>query len=299
MTVLGPPGLRSYLFAPGNHARRVEKVFTVGADAVILDLEDAVAPAEKAAARPLVVAAMQRPRSARGYVRVNGIDSPHWEDDLDAVVGPWLDGVVLPKAESVAQVLEFAAQVALCERQAGLEAGALDVMLIVETARGVVDIDAIAVATPRIGRIALGGGDYTNDLDLEWTPGEEALAYARARIAHASRAAGIEPPVDTVVIEVRDQERFRQSARNGRLFGFQGKLCIHPDQVGPCHEVFTPAAEEVARARAIVAAFDEAAARGVAAIQVDGVFVDDPVVRKAQRLLARARRGDPAVSGGS
>ena len=297
MSARAPLGLRSYLFAPANHARRAEKVFAAGADAAILDLEDAVAVAEKAAARPLLVAAMQRPRNARGYARVNGVDSPFWQDDLAVVVGPWLDGVVLPKAESAAQVRSFVAHLEDCERQARLAPGTLDLMLIVETALGVVNVEAIAAASPRVGRIALGGGDYTSDLDLEWTAEEEALAYARARIAHASRAAGIEPPVDTVVIEVRDQARFRRSALNGRRLGFLGKLCIHPDQVAPCHEVFTPGPAEIARARAIVAAFRDAEARGVASIQVDGVFVDYPVVYKAQRVLALAERLAPAVTG--
>lgn len=290
MTRRAAAGVRSYLFAPGNHVRRAEKAFTAGADAAILDLEDAVAHAEKAAARPLVVAALERPRAVPGYVRVNDSHSPWWQDDLDAVVGPWLDGVVLPKVESAEEVRGFVERLDACESRAGLAPGSLDLMLIVETARGIVHIDSIAAASPRIGRIALGGGDYTNDLDLEWTADEAALAYARARIAHASRAAGIEPPVDTVVIEVRDQARFLESARNGRRLGFQGKLCIHPDQVAPCHAVFTPGAAEIARARTIVAAFGEAETRGVASIQVDGVFVDYPVARRAQRILALAER---------
>ncbi|MBV6422651.1 MAG: Citrate lyase subunit beta [Steroidobacteraceae bacterium] len=290
MTRRAAAGVRSYLFAPGNHVRRAEKAFTAGADAAILDLEDAVAHAEKAAARPLVVAALERPRAVPGYVRVNDSHSPWWQDDLDAVVGPWLDGVVLPKVESAEEVRGFVERLDACERRAGLAPGSLDLMLIVETARGIVHIDSIAAASPRIGRIALGGGDYTNDLDLEWTADEAALAYARARIAHASRAAGIEPPVDTVVIEVRDQARFLESARNGRRLGFQGKLCIHPDQVAPCHAVFTPGVAEIARARTIVAAFGEAEIRGVASIQVDGVFVDYPVARRAQRILALAER---------
>lgn len=290
MTRRAAAGVRSYLFAPGNHVRRAEKAFTAGADAAILDLEDAVAHAEKAAARPLVVAALERPRAVPGYVRVNDSHSPWWQDDLDAVVGPWLDGVVLPKVESAEEVRGFVERLDACERRAGLAPGSLDLMLIVETARGIVHIDSVAAASPRIGRIALGGGDYTNDLDLEWTADEAALAYARARIAHASRAAGIEPPVDTVVIEVRDQARFLESARNGRRLGFQGKLCIHPDQVAPCHAVFTPGVAEIARARTIVAAFGEAETRGVASIQVDGVFVDYPVARRAQRILALAER---------
>ncbi|GMU68058.1 MAG: malyl-CoA lyase [Steroidobacteraceae bacterium] len=296
MSARPPAGLRSYLFAPANHVRRAGKAFEVGADVVILDLEDAVALTEKANARPLAVEALRRPRGARGYVRINGVDTPFWRDDLDAVVGPWLDGVVLPKAESADHVQAVAAHIEARERAAGLERGTLELMLIVETARGVVDAEAIAAASPRVARLAFGGGDYTNDLDLEWTPEEEALAYGRARLVHASRVAGLEPPVDTVVLEVRDPQRFRQSARNGRRLGLRGKLCIHPDQIAPCHEAFTPGAAEIERARAIVAAFDEAQARGIASIQVGGVFVDYPVAHKARRVLAMA--GQSAADAG-
>lgn len=290
MTSRSPLGLRSFLFAPGNHARRVEKVFESGADAIILDLEDAVAISEKAATRPLVVAAFERDRSSRAYVRINGVDSTYWQADVDAVVRARIDGIVLPKAESAEQVKTVDAYLSKQEKAAGIAAGSLELTLIVETARGIVDVDAIAAASPRVARLAFGGGDYTNDLDLEWTAEEHELSYARARLTHASRAAGLEPPVDTVVLQVKDQDRFRQSARNGRRMGFHGKLCIHPDQIAPCHEVFTPSADEIERAREIVAAFEAAEAAGNASIQVKGVFVDYPVVYKAQRVLALAQR---------
>lgn len=290
MTSRSPLGLRSFLFAPGNHARRVEKVFESGADAIILDLEDAVAISEKVATRPLVVAAFERERTSRAYVRINGVESAYWQADVDAVVRARIDGIVLPKAESAEQVRTVDAYLARQEQAAGLAVGSLELTLIVETARGIVDVDAIAAASPRVARLAFGGGDYTNDLDLEWTAEEHELAYARARLTHASRAAGLEPPVDTVVLQVKDQDRFRQSARNGRRMGFHGKLCIHPDQIAPCHEVFTPSADEIERAREIVAAFEAAEAAGNASIQVKGVFVDYPVVYKAQRVLALARR---------
>lgn len=290
MTSRSPLGLRSFLFAPGNHARRVEKVFASGADAVILDLEDAVAISEKAVTRPLVVAAFARDRSARAYVRINGVESTYWQADVDAVVRARIDGIVLPKAESAEQVKAVDAYLSKQEKAAGIAPGSLELTLIVETARGIVDVDAIAASSPRVARLAFGGGDYTNDLDLEWTAEEDELSYARARLTHASRAAGLEPPVDTVVLQVKDQDRFRQSARNGRRMGFSGKLCIHPDQIAPCHEVFTPSAEEIERAREIVAAFESAEAAGNASIQVKGVFVDYPVVYKAQRVLALAQR---------
>lgn len=288
-----PSGLRSFLFAPGNHPRKVEKVFGAGADAVLLDLEDAVAISEKEATRPAVVAAMRAPRNARGFVRVNGTDTRWCADDVAAVVGPWLDGLVLPKAESAAQIRELSAMIAAAERRAGMVEGALELMPIIETAAGVEAAGEVASADPRVRRLALGGADYTSDLDLEWTIDEREFDYARARLAHGSRIAGIEPPVDTVVVQVRDLERFRQSARNGRRMGFAGKLCIHPDQVGACHEVFTPAAADVARARSVVAAFEAAEAAGSASIQLDGQFIDYPIVERARRVLALASRVDP------
>jgi citrate lyase subunit beta/citryl-CoA lyase len=281
--------LRSVLFAPGNHPRRVQKVFECGADAVVLDLEDAVPNAEKEATRPAVVAAMQQPRRSAGYVRVNAFETRWCLSDVEAVAGPWLDGIVLPKTETAEQVRAIGRRLADCERRLGMTGRALEILPIVETAKGVEAITEIAHAGSRVRRIAFGGGDYTRDLDLVWTSGEEALAYARARIAHASRVAGLDPPIDTVVLELRDGERFLASARNGRMHGFGGKLCIHPDQVAPCHEVFSPSAAEVDRARAIVAAFEQAELLGSASIQVEGRFVDYPIVDKARRVLALAR----------
>jgi citrate lyase subunit beta/citryl-CoA lyase len=283
-------GLRSFLFAPGNHPRKVEKVFQTGADAVILDLEDAVAIAEKEATRSLVVNALQAPRACRGYIRVNSVGTEYCEADVAAVVGPWLDGIVLPKVEDAQQLVTVDAWIAAREAALGLEPGSVDLMPIVETALGIVNVNVIAAATPRVRRLSFGGGDYTHDLDLIWTPEEEVLAYARARLTHASRAAGIEPPIDTVVIQIRDDQRFRASAERGRMYGFAGKLCIHPGQVPICNEVFTPTAEEIEHARAVIAAFETAEAQGSASIQLDGYFIDYPIVYKAQRVLALVER---------
>jgi len=285
-----PSGLRSFLFAPGNHPRKVEKVFSAGADVVILDLEDAVAVAEKEATRATVVAAMKTPRTSLGYVRVNSFETRWCMGDLEAVIGPWLDGIVLPKAENPEQLRTVSERISECERRAGMKPGSLDLMPIIETARGIEASGAIAAAGPRVRRLAFGGGDYTNDLDLTWTPEEHELAYARARLTHGSRIAGIEPPIDTVVIQVRDTDRFRRSAANGRRSGFAGKLCIHPDQVPPCNEAFTPTRAEVEHARAVISAFQQAEARGSASIQLDGHFIDYPIVYKAQRVLALVAR---------
>ena len=282
--------IRSFLFTPANHPRRVEKVFQVGADAVILDLEDAVAISEKPAARQDVVNAFSsRPNSAtRHYVRVNSIDTPYCEDDIKATVGPWLDGVVLPKVESRACLNELERMLAAAEAEQGIPVGSLDLMPIIETARGVESAKKIATADSRVKRMAFGGGDYTLDLNYQWEADEAVLAYARAKLSHASRLGDLEPPIDTVVLQIKDNDRFLQSARQGKQFGFGGKLCIHPDQIPLTHEIFTPSEAEIAHARAVVAAFEAAEAAGSASIQLDGYFIDYPIVYKSQRTLALA-----------
>lgn len=285
-----PRGLRSFLFAPGNHARKVEKVFAAGADAVILDLEDAVPVADKERTRELVVAALQRPRSSLGYVRINGVGTRWCMGDLESTIGPWLDGVVVPKVESPDQLRLISEKISDAERRFGVPGGSIDLMPIVETALGIESARDIAAAGPRVRRMAFGGGDYTTELDIIWTAEEHELAYARARLTHGSRIAGLEPPIDTVCLQVKDHERFRQSALNGRRAGFAGKLCIHPDQVAACNEVYSPAPQEIERARQIVAAFEAAEATGSASIRVDGEFVDYPIVERARRVLALAAR---------
>ena len=141
-----PSGLRSFMFAPGNHPRRVQKVFELGADVVILDLEDAVAIAEKAATRAVVVAALQKPRRSLGYVRVNSVETEWCLDDIRAVVGSWLDGIVLPKTESAATLLKVDGWITHAERGAGLQPGRLELVPIIETARGIENATEIAAA---------------------------------------------------------------------------------------------------------------------------------------------------------
>lgn len=284
---------RSLLFAPGNHERRVGKALDSVADVVLLDLEDAVPAAEKAAARAIVARALMAPRaSGRAYVRINPLGSADYDRDLEAIGGCAIDGIVLPKADGAPGLRAVDESLTVLERDAGLPKGSLDLMPIVETAAAVWNCDAIAAATSRVRRLIFGAADYTLDLDLEWTAEEHELLFARARIAHASRIAGIEPPIDTAILQVRDTARFVQSARTGRRMGFQGKLCLHPDQVGPCNEVFTPSRDDIERARRVVAAFDAAQEMGSAAIELDGRFIDQPVALHARRVLQRAGQAE-------
>ncbi len=282
--------IRSYLFAPGNHPKKIAKVFGVGADAVILDLEDAVAVDEKEATRALVVAAMQSERAPLGYVRVNPVDSIYFEADMEAVTGAWLDGIVVPKLESAEQLQSAVALLQRIEERRELEPGSIDLMPIIETARGIENANEVAAAHSRVRRVAFGAGDYTLDLGYQWDPEEEVLSYARSRLSHATRLAGLEPPVDTVVLQIYDDQQFLASAGRGRMFGFGGKLCIHPRQVPLCNELFTPSAKEIEEASAVVRAFEAAEASGSASIQLDGYFIDYPIVDKARRVLQLAAR---------
>ncbi|MSO65715.1 MAG: CoA ester lyase [Alphaproteobacteria bacterium] len=278
--------LRTLLFAPGNHPRKVERVFGAGADAVILDLEDAVALAEKVSTRPTVVEALRRPRSCLGYVRVNAFETPYCYGDMLAAIGPWLNGIVLPKTESAAQLQAIDWLMTNLERERGLSVGSLDLLPIVETALGVHRLDDIAASRTRVRRLSFGAGDFTRDMNLLWTGDELELNFARSRFVLASRVAGIEPPIDSVFIDLKDSVHLERSAHTGLSMGFQGKLCIHPDQVEPVNRVYTPTPAQVAEAKRQIAAFAEAEAKGSASIQVDGYFVDYPIVEKAKRIVA-------------
>jgi len=278
--------LRSMLFVPANHARRVEKALASAADAVILDLEDAVAEGEKEAARKTVPEALARPRDTLAYVRVNALATPWCYRDLVEVAHAALDGILLPKVERAADVQTVDWLLGQLERERGLAPGSIDCIPIIETGRGLAAADAICAAGGRLKRIVFGAADFTLDMNMQWTRDEKELAPARAALVLASRAAGLEAPIDTVWARLQDLEGLRASARSSLETGFQGRLCIHPDQLGVVHEVFTPSPEEHARARRMVAAFEEAERQGLASIRVDGQFVDYPIVAKARRVMA-------------
>jgi citrate lyase subunit beta / citryl-CoA lyase len=286
MTIDRQP-LRSFLFAPGNHARRVEKALSLDADAVILDLEDAVAVTEKPAARQSVAAALGRPRRGWLYVRVNAADTDFCYADLVAVVRPGLDGVILPKVESPAALATIEWLLGQLEREHNLPQGAADLIPIIETARGLDRLGAILAAATRVRRVAFGAGDFTLDVNMNWSRAETELAHARSAIVTASRASDFEAPLDTVWVDLADREGLEASARTALGFGFQGKMCIHPDQITVVNRVFTPTDAEIAFAERVAGAFAKAEAEGSAAIQLNGKFIDYPIVYRAQRVLQR------------
>jgi citrate lyase subunit beta/citryl-CoA lyase len=295
---------RTFLFAPGNHPRRVEKELGLEADGVILDLEDAVAVSDKAAARTPVAEALRRPRRCRGYVRVNAPASPFCYRDLVETLHDKVDGVFLPKVESAADLHAVDWLMAALERERGIAEGSIDLVPMVETAAGVARVDRILQARSlrpyrgpwRVKRVAFGAADFSLEAGLVPSLDEPELQSARDRVVLASRAAGVEAPLDSPWFHLRDMEGFRRALDRSRRGGFQGRLCVHPDQVPVANAAFTPTPEEVARAERVDAAFRAVEAKGGAAVEVDGQMVDYPVVYRARALLETMR--EIAAKGG-
>jgi len=263
---------RSFLFVPGDRPDRFAKALAAGADAVILDLEDAVAPAGKLAARAAVADWLSAERKV--LLRINAADTEWFGDDLALCKHPGVVGVVLPKAESVDTIQEVTLH---------LTAG-VGVLALIETARGMADVETIAAA-PGVRRLLFGSIDFQLDLGIDGD-GEE-LASFRSRLVLASRVAGLDAPVDGVTTAIHDIALLRADTERARRMGFGGKLCIHPGQVGPVNDCFMPTADALAWARRV----EEAAATADgAAVSVDGKMVDRPVLLRARHMLAEAAR---------
>lgn len=282
--------LRSLLFTPGNHGRRVEKALNeYSADAAILDLEDAVAISEKEAARTSIQEALTRPHTAKAYVRINSLETPWFFGDLDAVVQTGLDGIVLPKADGPLPLQVADQYMSHLERQRGLPIGRLDLIPLVESATGMVNLAEIARSgLARVRRLAFGAADFTLDAGFTWTTEETELLVLRTQLAVLSRSAGLEPPIETVFLQIQDVTGLERSCTRSRELGFQGRLCIHPNQVAVANRLYAPSPAEISWAREVADAFTAAEREGVASIQVRGQLVDYPVAERARQLLRRA-----------
>lgn len=276
--------MRSLLFAPGNRAEVLAKLPRSGPDGVVLDLEDAVPAEAKVEARAIVARAAAELRDGHPglavYVRVNAVPSDWFADDMAQALIPGIAGVVVPKLESAEQVTEVAN--ALDE----LGLAHLAIVAGLETAAGVAWAEEV-LADSRVHVGYFGAEDYVADLGGVRTPEGTEVLYARSRVALAARLTGT-LAVDQVVTDLTDEARFRADAAVGRSLGFRGKLCIHPAQVAWSHEAFTPTADELDRARRLLAAYDAAVAAGSAAIAFEGQMVDEPLARQARTLLDSA-----------
>jgi citrate lyase subunit beta/citryl-CoA lyase len=229
-------------------------------------------------------------------VRVNSLDTGLTESDLASIVGPSLDAIMLPKTQTSEDVARMATLMSMAEDAAGIETGSVGLIALIESALGVENAFAIAATETKPSRLqtlAFGAADFCLDMGIQISKTGEELAFPRARITLACRAAGIDPPLDTpFMIDLNDREAFESDVMRGYRLGFAGKLCIHPDQVDFCNHLFSPTPAEIAFAAKVVAAFETAEAIGQGAIQVDGTFVDYPVVAHSKRILEIADKID-------
>jgi citrate lyase subunit beta/citryl-CoA lyase len=276
------------MFVPGNHERRLEKVKELPADVIIYDLEDSVPLQEKDKARSMVLQAMRIHRGKTQYVRINDSSTPYFFDDLNELVSPEIAGIVLPKAGKE-QILLVDHLLSRLEEKKKMDEGAMEIVPLIESAQGLYHAYDIATASSRVKRLAFGSVDFTLDIGARLSREGTEILFARSQLVVISRAAGIEPPIDTVYIHLKDPEGFARDVRLAKQLGFQGKLVIHPGQIPVVNEVFAPTPEEVKEARSITKAFNEASTSGRAAIQVDGKMVDAPVVMRAKKILDQAK----------
>jgi citrate lyase subunit beta/citryl-CoA lyase len=280
--------LRTVLFMPGNRSSLLQKIATLSADAFILDLEDSVPLAEKDAARGLARDAMERhgaPDRGAVCVRLNGLKSGLTGADLDAVVAPGLEGVWYPKAETVEEVQAVDGLLSRAEALLGLPAGQVDMIVAIESAKGLLNAPQIALASPRLAALAFGGEDFATSLGIQRTRAGLELDHARAHVALAARAAGLEA-LDGVCIHLADDEQLAAECHSARQMGYTGKAAIHPRHLATIARVFSSTEAELAYARKVVAAFETAQAAGTAAIVVDGQMMDIAALERFRRLLA-------------
>lgn len=281
---------RTMLYLPGNNPNMLTRGHLFGSDGLVLDLEDAVAMVEKDTARILVSHYLKQGEFGNCYVsvRINGVDTEFWKDDLAAIVPmKRLDGIRVPKVEDAGTVKMIDEELSRLEEKNGLPVGKLTLHCLLETAHGIWNAYDIAKASPRIEAIIPGGEDLRADLKTTRSNDSIELEWARRMLVFAARAAGVEP-LDTVFSRITDDEGLRKETEFIKQLGFSGKSIIYPNQIGIIHDVFTPTDKEIAQAQKIIAAAKDAAEHGQGAVTVDGKMVDIPVVKRAEYVLVRA-----------
>jgi citrate lyase beta subunit len=279
---------RSMLITPGNRPERIAKAATLDADCVVLDLEDSIGPEQKPEARHIVADALGTIDFGRRerLVRINAVGTAEYEADLPSLNLGLIDALFVPKVESADALVGLATWLDAEEARRGLTRR-IEIVATIETPRGLFNALEIAEATKRTTALFFGSGDYTAATGSAVT--ERALAAPRALIVAAAAAAGIEAIDAAFFTAVKDVEAARADAKIGRELGFAGKLVFHPGQIAAVNEVFTPNADEIARARRIVEAYNAAKAEGRGTAYVDGTFIAIDIALMAERVLARAK----------
>ena len=280
---------RSMLFVPGNNPAMVKDAHIYGSDSIIFDLEDAVSPGEKDAARLLVYSALRTIDygSVELVVRVNGLDTPWFEADVVAMVRGGIEVIRLPKTETAEDIRTLEALVAATERAAGIPEGRVKLMAALESPLAIINAYEIARSSPRLIGIALSAEDFVTSMKTNRSPEGVELFEARGRIVISARAAGV-MALDTVFTDINDQEGFLREVRLIKQMGFDGKSVINPNQIPLVHAAFAPTEDEVRKARRVIEAAREAEARGSGVVSLDGKMIDKPIVVRAERVLALA-----------
>ncbi|MBM4330590.1 MAG: CoA ester lyase [Deltaproteobacteria bacterium] len=285
---------RSSLFVPGNRPAWMEKAINYGADCLILDLEDSVPDQEKANARPLVKTGIKALK-AKGQavnVRINGFATGLTFDDLEEVLCPELDGVTLPKVETVADMKELDALLTHLEKRMGITVGAIETPLGCETAKGMRNIYEIATSCPRVKRVTLAagpGGDAARAIGYIWSKEGMETLFLRSKTVLDCRAAGIQYPTISSWWNIKDLEGLERDANWNRRLGFRGETVMHPTHVPIVNKVFTPSGEEIDFYKGLIQAMEEAEKKGIAAVTYKGDMVDEAMVKTAREMLEFAK----------
>lgn len=280
---------RSVIFVPGNRANMLERARKFTADVVMVDLEDSVPPGEKTAARDLAkewVPVLRR-EGQRVMVRVNSLDTGLTRPELEAIVSPDLYGISLGKVDSTWNIRDVDRMLNAIEPVVGVEPGSTKIVAWTETASALIDARDIANASPRVIALAFGAEDFTNDMGIERSDTGEEVLVPRSLVPVAARAANV-ASLDSPFVLFQDPDALRADAKRARQMGYTGKFAIHPSQLDIINEVFSPSTEEIAYARRIMEAWEQAEAEGRGSLAMDGRMVDVPVVKRAQNLLAFA-----------
>ncbi len=281
---------RALLFMPGDDRHKIEKGAALGIDSVIMDLEDGVALNNKAAARETVRAALQEVDFGKTerLVRINPVSSVFHADDLAATIDGHPDGYVLPKIESATAVRSVADWLNAAESQRGWPEGEIALLAIVETALAIVNLREIGQSNPRLQALIFGAEDLAGDIGAIRTPEGMEVFYARSAVVLHARAFGLQA-IDSPFVQLNDEAGLMAEAQTALQMGYNGKLAIHPKQVAPIQQVFTPTHEEIERAQALIAAHAAHQSAGTGVFAYEGKMLDMPMIRAAEMVLARAR----------
>jgi len=283
------PSRRALLYVPGDDRHKIEKALTFGVDCICMDMEDGVALDRKVEARRVVAAALRELDFGKSekLARINAVGSGLEKDDIEAVLPYHPDGIVIPKIESLEQIQWASGKIEAAELANGWPLNSIRLLVDVETAKGILNLKEIA-SHPRLDALIFGAEDFAADIGAIRTPEAWEVFYARSAVVTAAAAYGL-GAIDMVTIDFKDIEKVRREAEFGARLGYTGKQIIHPNQVQPVQEAFTPDDEAIAHARRLVEAFEEHQAKGSGAFALDGKMIDMPLVKAAQNVLARAK----------